>query len=438
LWYAATVSETTLGTPPAITSDGDRWTLVVVGPGDLRTHTLTIGAQVVIGRDAEADLRIDHPSISRRHARLTIDATCTIEDIGSRNGTVVRGETLATGDVRTLAPGEAFGIGPFSGVLVPERGAAIAPAPSSLVVEDPAPRTPTALLVSVARSPLTVLVRGESGAGKEVLAETLHRLSGRTGSFLRLNCATFHAELLESELFGHERGAFTGAVAAKAGLLEVASGGTVFLDEVGELPGPLQARLLRAIESREVMRVGGTKPIPIDARFIAATNRDLQAEIARGAFRLDLYYRLAVVTLTVPPLRARLARILHIAQELAAAAAKAAGRPAPRFAPSAVARLQAHSWPGNVRELRNVIERALLLSPDGELGAEHIILDTPPAQESGGSVPSTGASSEKARIIAALDECAGNQTRAAKLLGMSRATLATKLAIHNIPRPRAR
>ena len=368
---------------------------------------------------------------------------CTIEDLGSRNGTTLRGEPLASGAVGTVIPGEAFGLGPFSVVLVPERGATVAPAPSSLVVDDPNPPQPPALLVSVARSPLTVLIRGESGSGKEVLAETLHRLSARTGPFLRLNCATFHSELLESELFGHERGAFTGAVATKTGLLEVATGGTVFLDEIGELPTTLQARLLRAIESREVMRVGGTKPVAIDARFIAATNRDLQAEIGKGNFRLDLYYRLAVVTLTVPPLRSRPARIVRIAQELAAGAAKAAGRPAPRIAPSAVAQLQAHSWPGNVRELRNVIERALLLAADGEIGAEHIILDTPmptPTTPRAVAAAQTDgpASVEKARIIDALDKCAGNQTRAAKLLGMSRATLATKLAIHGIPRPRGR
>jgi two-component system response regulator AtoC len=432
------VSETTQGAPAPGGAGGERWTLVVVGPSDLRTHALALGAALVIGRDADCDVRLDDPSISRRHTRVVIGASCTVEDLGSRNKTVVRGEPLVAGEPRAVPAGEAFAIGPFTVVVVPERGPSVAPAPSNLVVDDPAPPVPPALLVSVARSPLTVLVRGESGTGKELLAETLHRLSGRPGPFLRLNCATFHGELLESELFGHEKGAFTGAVATKPGLLEVASGGTVFLDEIGELPTPLQARLLRAVEAREVIRVGATRPIAIDARFVAATNRDLQVEIAKGAFRLDLYYRLAVVTLTVPPLRARPARIVHIAQELAAAAAAAAGRAAPRFAPSAIARLQAHAWPGNVRELRNTIERALLLAQGDELTAADIVLDAASGEPAPSPVRADPDVAERARIIDALDRCAGNQTRAAKLLGISRSTLATRLALLDIPRPRAR
>jgi transcriptional regulator with GAF, ATPase, and Fis domain len=456
------VSETTQGASldPRFGGSGPvGWTLVIVGPGSLRTHVLPSAGEVVIGRDADCEIQIDHPRISRKHARLRLGSSCAVEDLGSRNGTVIAGSSLPAGTFRTLSAGESFGLGPFTLVLVSEQGAAASPAPSSLLVEDPAPSSPPAILVTVARSPLTVLVRGETGAGKEILAETLHRLSGRTGPLLRLNCASFSAELLESELFGHERGAFSGAVVAKPGLLEVAGGGTVFLDEIGELPPPLQAKLLRAIESREVLHVGGTKPVPIDVRFIAATNRDLQAEIARGAFRLDLYYRLAVLTLTLPPLRERPARIITLAHELATTAAARASLPPPRISPAAVARLQAHSWPGNVRELRNVIERALLLAHGAEIGGEHIIIDHPvvaaaasappvpggpdPAPPVGGGATARSAPSieepdaaERRRIIDALEQCAGNQTRAAKLLGMSRATLATKLSIHRIPRPR--
>ena len=421
---------------------GDRFA-VVVGPGELRRHRLAAGRDLVFGRAAGCDVVIADPRVSRRHARLWVGDLCTIEDLGSRHGTLVGGQPVPPGGV-VIEPGAPVSIGPYVLVIVTEDRVAMSPAPSSLVVDDPAPASPPALLVTVARSPLTVLIRGESGSGKEVLADTLHALSGRAGPLLRLNCATFSAELLESELFGHERGAFTGAVAAKPGLLEVAAGGTVFLDEIGELPAPLQARLLRAIEGRSVLRVGGTRPLPIDVRFLAATHRDLGAEIARGTFRLDLYYRLAVVTLTVPPLRARPERIVDLAHHLAAAAADAAGRPPPRLTAAAIDRLQAHGWPGNVRELRNVIERGLLLADGDELTVDHIVLDAP-APAASAPAPAAAAArdptppdggSERSRILDALGACAGNQTRAARLLGMSRATLAHKLVVHRIPRPR--
>ena len=415
------MSETTVDSTAAADAGGaSTWTLVIVGPGDLRIRTLAVPARVTIGRDPECEVRLDHPRVSRRHARLLAAETCSIEDLGSRAGVLVDGAPV-TG-TRGLEPGATVRIGPFALVVTRERAGTVTPTLSTLVVDDPTLANAAPLLASVARSAMNVLILGETGVGKEILASTLHTLSGRHGAIVRLNCATFHAELLESELFGHERGAFTGAVATKPGLLEAAAGGTVFLDEIGDLPLALQARLLRAIESREVLRVGGTRPVAIDARFVAATHRDLREETARATFRLDLYYRLAGVTLAIPPLRARPGRILQIAQELA---------PAARFTPAAVARLQAHDWPGNVRELRNVVERALLIAGGGEIGAEHVVLDTPaPAPAP------AAADDERARIVAALDACAGNQTRAARLLGISRATLATKLAIHKIPRPR--
>ena len=414
------------------------WTLVVVGPGLMRTHVFAEDAEVLIGRDEDCAVRLEHARISRHHARLQLGKRPVIEDLGSRNGTKVNGETIAQGRTVELARGESFGAGPFTFVLIADASAPTA-GPSALVVDDPSPATPPALLFTVATSPLTILIRGETGVGKELLAETLHRLSGRRGRLVRLNCAAFPAELLESELFGHERGAFTGAVAVKKGLLETAAGGTVFLDEVGELPLPLQAKLLRAIEAREVLRVGGTDPVHVDVRFVAATHRDLPAEVARGAFRLDLYYRLAVLTLTIPPLRDRLERLPVLATDLANGIAARSGGTPRGIGPAAIARLQQHDWPGNVRELRNVLERAVLLAGGGEVTPAHIVLDPPVLTGSTPAAPPPASrgddDGERQRIIDALQKCAGNQTRAAKLLGISRATLATKLSIHRIPRP---
>ena len=431
---------TQAGSREAAEGQSAGWTLVVVGPGTMQTHALGGHGELVIGRDPGCQVRIDHARISRQHARIRLGRPCALEDLGSRNGTRLGGRALASGATATLGAGESFALGPFTFVLVAEP-AAPAAGPSALVIDDPAPVTPPALLLTVAASPLTILVRGETGVGKEVLAETLHRLSGRPGRLVRINCASFSAELLESELFGHERGAFTGAVAAKAGLLEVAAGGTLFLDEVGELPLALQAKLLRALEAHEILRVGGTEPVKVDVRFIAATNRDLQAEIARGAFRLDLYYRLAILTLVVPPLREQPGRLVRLATTLAAAAAARSGAPAPAITPAAIARLQAHDWPGNVRELRNAMERAVLLSAGGPIQPSHVVFDppivpsphAPPAAAP--AAPAAASDDERQRIIDALEACAGNQTRAARRLGMSRSTLATKLAIHRLPRP---
>ncbi|MEO8706761.1 MAG: sigma 54-interacting transcriptional regulator [Kofleriaceae bacterium] len=417
------------------------WVLIAVGAGDLRAHALRTGADFVIGRGLDCDLPLDHHRVSRRHACLRIVAggeACTIEDLGSRNGTRV-GETLVPNHPHALRDGDAIGIGPFT--LVVAREPEVEPR-ASLVIEDPQAASASPVLTSVARSAASVLIRGESGSGKQVLAETLHRLSGRPGRLVSINCAAIGSELLESELFGHERGAFTGAIATKPGLLEVAGGGTVLLDEIGDMPPALQAKLLRAVESREVLRVGGTEPISIAARFISATHRDLLGAVEAGTFRLDLYYRLAGVTLAIPALRDRGGgRILGIARELLIASAARDGRPAPSLSAAASARLQAHDWPGNVRELRNVIERALILSTDTIDGA-HIVFDEmprPTLPATPGALAADTSPSEDAErrsIVDALEQCNGNQTRAAKLLGISRSTLATKLSIHRIPRPR--
>jgi len=320
----------------------------------------------------------------------------------------------------------------------------------ALVIDDPAARSPPRFLRDFARAPVSVLVLGETGAGKEVLASRIHELSGRTGPLVAINCAALAETLLESELFGHEQGAFTGATTAKAGLLEAARGGTVFLDEIGELSAALQPKLLRAIEAREVRRVGAVRAVPIDVRFVAATNCELVDEVAARRFRADLYYRLDGVTVRLAPLRARPERIVPLARQFIAAALQAMGSQRPPVLTAALrARLESHSWPGNVRELKAACERAVVLARDGVVDARHLVLAPPaiaPVATAPTAAPGLAAAGtltdaqaeERNRIVATLAACAGNQRRAATALGISRATLATRLVLYRIPRPRDR
>ena len=306
------------------------------------------------------------------------------------------------------------------------------------------------VLERIARGNINVLVTGETGVGKELVAELLHQLSPRAGRpLVRLNCAALSESLLASELFGHERGAFTGADRAKPGLLEAADGGTVFLDEVGELPLGIQPKLLRVLEDKEVVRVGALKGRPVDVRFVAATNRDLEHEIERGRFRQDLYFRLDAFEVHVPPLRERPRDVAEIARGFLGGAAKRAGVRSPSIAPEAMALLEAYSWPGNVRELRNVIERAVLLSTDGVIRPEHLPVDKMSQRVTGGSASSRPPPAldplraalearDKQRLVDALAECGGNQTRAAKLLGISRGTLLGRMDACGLARPRKR
>jgi two-component system, NtrC family, response regulator AtoC len=314
---------------------------------------------------------------------------------------------------------------------------------------------------------INVLILGETGVGKDVLARTLHRLSARSGDLVALNCAGLSPTLIESELFGHEKGAFSGAIATKVGLLESANGGTVFLDEIGEMPQALQAKLLRTIETREVQPVGSVKPRSIDVRFIAATNRDLETEVLRGAFRQDLFFRLNGITLAIPPLRERTNEIAALVDIFVRQACRESGRdPAPNVTPETMDHLLGYAWPGNIRELKNVIERALVLCDGGEITPEYLPLDkmrtlsggfdvtsigTQP-HRTGFPVPARAPSSgfdgepllplddskkrgERQRILDALATCAWNQTRAAESLGMPRRTFVSKLEHYKIPRP---
>jgi two-component system response regulator AtoC len=307
------------------------------------------------------------------------------------------------------------------------------------VLRDPAMQQLNRLARQVAVGTISVLILGETGAGKEVLAHTIHAASSRAeGPFLRLNCAAFNETLIESELFGHEKGAFTGAAQAKPGLLETAEGGTVFLDELGELSLATQAKLLRVIETREVTRVGGLKPRVIDVRFVSATNKNLEHEIEARVFRQDLYFRLNGVILTLPPLRERVSEIAELAQRFVRQVAGQLGKPRPGFSNEALAALCAYAWPGNIRELRNTVERAVLLCD----GVTIEVRDLPSGrmscagQSASTERPSSGESpSERERIVQALRDCAGNQSRAAKLLGISRRTLVTRLKQYDIERP---
>ncbi|HZO15586.1 MAG TPA: sigma-54 dependent transcriptional regulator, partial [Polyangiaceae bacterium] len=274
--------------------------------------------------------------------------------------------------------------------------------------------------------------------GKEVVADLIHEKSGRRGRpLVKVNCAALPDALLESELFGYERGAFTGAEGERAGLFELANGGTLFFDEIGELPLDMQPKLLRVLEDRRITRVGGRTLRPVDVRIIAATNRDLASEVACGAFRSDLYFRLNGFVLAIPPLRERRVEIPGLARALLERACAERRRSVPRISPAALERLEKHDWPGNVRELRNVLARMLLLAPPGaqELGDNEVTraLVEPLARREG-----TDEDEERTRILDALARSGGNQAEAAAALGMARRTLLYKLDRLGIPRPRKR
>ena len=552
--------------------------------GKHSTHALPQSGSVSIGRSSATDISIDDPSISRRHLVLHAGAVPQAQDLGSANGTRIRGQRLQPGEIVQIVPGDVIELGATLLVLQQEAPAArplrilthdyfearvedefdrAARTPAAfavarvcagvrshdevlealaaaarpgdvvaqygpeeyevLLVDTPpevarswsealgaallgssvgiacAPeeaRTAAALLERsnaevqpslqagqphppllighgamerlralverVAQSSINVLILGETGVGKGVLAKEIHQRSLRAARpLVGVNCAALTESLLEAELFGYEKGAFTGAVQSKPGLLETADGGTVFLDELGEMPLPMQAKLLRVLEDREMRRVGSVRARTIDVRFICATNRDLEAEGRRGAFRSDLFFRVNGIGLTVPPLRERVDEIEPLARSFAADAAQRSGRTTPDITPEALALLERHPWPGNIRELRNVIERAVLLCGEGPITPEHLPEEkmrityypratekpelalaaaTPaaapaPAEGPGPAQPDPR-EGEKRRIIEALEQCAGNQSRAAKLLGISRRTLVARLGQYAIPRPR--
>ncbi|AGP32048.1 sigma-54-dependent Fis family transcriptional regulator [Sorangium cellulosum] len=314
---------------------------------------------------------------------------------------------------------------------------AAAPVPGGIAASSPAMQRVLELARRVAQVDATVLITGESGTGKERVARLVHDASPRArAAMLAINCAAIPEPLIESELFGHARGAFTGATRDRAGIFEAAAGGTLFLDEVGELPAGVQVKLLRALQAREVRRVGENRSRPVDVRVVAATNRELAAEVASGRFRKDLYYRLKVVELRLPPLRERREDILPLARALLAQAAARMRRPAPRLSPGAADRLVRYAWPGNVRELENAMERAVALAEVRRVEADDLPEEVRSALRPSDAGPRAPAPEERARtlvevekehILAALARNGGNQTRTAAELGIGVSTLYRKL-----------
>jgi DNA-binding NtrC family response regulator len=298
------------------------------------------------------------------------------------------------------------------------------------------------MIVKVAPSPSTVLIRGESGTGKERIARAIHKASPRSGErFQAVNCAAINENLLESELFGHEKGSFTGAHAEKKGLFEIADKGTLFLDEIGEINVNMQAKLLRALQEKEVMHVGGNKPIKVDVRVLAATNRDLEAMVKDGRFREDLYYRLNVIPITVPPLRQRRDDIKVLTEHFLRKHSANAARPM-KLADEARRMILDYAWPGNVRQLESAIERALLLAEGDEITVEDLPLEiraTMPVEGAAGfKLPPEGISFEeleRSLLTQAMEQTGWNITRAAKLLGLSFRTMQYRLDKFEIKRP---
>lgn len=298
---------------------------------------------------------------------------------------------------------------------------------AEVVAESPAMRVLMKRVARFASSDAPVVVYGETGTGKEVVARTLHHNGPRASQpFVAVNVAALPAELLESELFGHAKGAFTGASSAKRGLLEEAEGGTLFLDEIGEMPLPLQAKLLRALQDGEVRRLGETRPFAVDVRIVCATHRDLRALVQQGAFREDLYFRLHVLTLRVPPLRERREDILPLAQSLL----DAEPTPVRRISREAEERLLAHAWPGNVRELGNAIQYGVALTQGHEISVDDLPEGIgPSATPPGPAAPDLRSlvEVEREHILRVLDACGGSQSEAARVLGIGRNTLWRKL-----------
>ena len=422
--------------------------------------------EVKIGRGHEADLQLPDRSVSRLHAKVfRVGRQYFLADLRSRNGTHADGKRITQ---LALEDGRMFQVGPFrihfhrpvSGFPAGEEptvspGTATAitdsfePEPVRVTkrvdahaVPDQAPfgliggsahvRKLVATIRRVAASDVPVLIEGETGSGKELVARGIHDASARRERpFIVVNCGAISPELIESELFGHEKGAFTGATAQRKGAFELANSGTIFLDEIGELPLALQPKLLRALEQKEVKRVGGNDLLVADVRILAATNRNLREEIARKMFREDLYFRIGAITVPIPPLRDRREDVTPIARHFLSGMRRPASGPLPVLSPAALDVLISHDWPGNVRELRNAIQRAVVMTENGELtGPDFSFLRQaakPGADAESPSGLSRWEQAERTNILGELARQMGNKTKAARELGIAKSTLFEKL-----------
>ncbi len=399
-----------------------RWVGLIGADGALVRQPLG-RRRLRIGSGADADLIVADPHVSRLHCELEPTAAgVLLRDLGSTNGTLVGGAAirealLAPGVVAVIGGSRLFVESDAPTAALARFGGATSAAPAMAAV--------FAMLDKLAAAEVTILLTGETGTGKDLLAHAVHDASPRRGGpMVVFDCGAVTASLIESELFGHEKGAFTGAVADRAGAFERAAGGTLFLDEIGELPLELQPRLLRALEQREVRRVGGSVEIAVDVRVIAATNRDLAAEVAAGRFRQDLMFRVNSAVVEVPPLRARPEDLSLLVEQLLEGRAHAT--------PAAMAALAAYDWPGNVRELRNVVATALAMLEGPVLDVRHLMFPAaaPRRERALDELPLAGQSLEaieRAAIKQTLEREAGNRTRTARALGIAQSTLYEKL-----------
>ena len=398
-----------------------RWVTIVGPDGTLEREPLG-PRRMRIGSGTDVDLMVLDPHVSRLHCELEPTPTgVVLRDLGSTNGTYVGGAAIRE---VILAPGVVAVLGSTKLIVESDAPTAEIVRFGSAASVSPLMGAVFAMLEKLAPSDVTILLTGETGSGKDVLARAVHERSRRAaGPLVVFDCGAVTASLIESELFGHEKGAFTGAVAERAGAFERADGGTLFLDEIGELPLDLQPRLLRALEQRRVRRVGGSAELPVDTRVIAATNRDLGAEVTAGRFRQDLYFRVTAAVVEVPPLRARAEDLPLLVDQMLEGKA--------RPTPAAMATLAAYEWPGNVRELRNVITTAVAMLDGDMLDVRHLMFPSTGRKDRDlEQLPLAGRSLEaieRTAIKQTLEQEGGNKTRTARKLGIAASTLYEKL-----------